>query len=263
MTGITSGSSSTASPTSRRTRASARRAASPWRSQRPPRLQARVRPGRAAAPRRPASIEIDVLKEPIGKQDQYIAAYGGDQRAHVQPRRLGRRRAPAVARRGHRRSRVEPRHLLLGRRARGVARCSKEQAKTITENKDAARRSGCIASRQLGYETKRILLDGQIDAYGEMLHEHWTNKRKLASNMADSDHRRALRGGAQGRRHRRKADGRGRRRLLHVLRAGRATDVACTRRSRRAASARCASASTSTARGSWPTSTVIARASRP
>jgi galactokinase/mevalonate kinase-like predicted kinase len=40
--------------------------------------------------------------------------------------------------------------------------------------------------KELGYETKRILLAGKIDTYGEMLHEHWTNKRKLASNMTDS-----------------------------------------------------------------------------
>ncbi len=39
--------------------------------------------------------------------------------------------------------------------------------------------------KALGHETKRILLTGNIDAYGEMLHEHWTNKRKLAANMAD------------------------------------------------------------------------------
>jgi D-glycero-alpha-D-manno-heptose-7-phosphate kinase len=31
-----------------------------------------------------------------------------------------------------------------------------------------------------------ILVTGDIDSYGELLHEHWTNKRKLASKMADS-----------------------------------------------------------------------------
>ena len=61
----------------------------------------------------------------------------------------------------------------------------KEQQKTITDNKDAAvQRMHRI--KELGYETKRILLAGQIDTYGEMLHEHWTNKRKLAANMSDS-----------------------------------------------------------------------------
>ena len=38
-------------------------------------------------------IEIDLLKEPIGKQDQYIAAFGGVTVLRVQPRRQRRRAA--------------------------------------------------------------------------------------------------------------------------------------------------------------------------
>ena len=56
-----------------------------------------------------------------------------------------------------------------------------------------------------------------------MLHEHWTNKRKLASNMSDSaidEHYEAARkAGAIGG----KLMGAGRRRLLHVLRPRRAS----------------------------------------
>jgi len=66
---------------------------------------------------------------------------------------------------------------------RAASSVLKEQAKTITENKDAAvQRMHRI--KELGHETRRILLAGETDTYGEMLHEHWTNKRKLASNMA-------------------------------------------------------------------------------
>ncbi len=32
-------------------------------------------------------IEIEVLKEPVGKQDQYVAAHGGISRVHLQSRR--------------------------------------------------------------------------------------------------------------------------------------------------------------------------------
>jgi D-glycero-alpha-D-manno-heptose-7-phosphate kinase len=68
---------------------------------------------------------------------------------------------------------------------RAASTVLKEQGKTISENKDAAvQRMHRI--KDLGYETKRVLLSGEIDAYGEMLHEHWTNKRALAANMSDS-----------------------------------------------------------------------------
>jgi D-glycero-alpha-D-manno-heptose-7-phosphate kinase len=60
-----------------------------------------------------------------------------------------------------------------------------EQKKTIKANtNDAVARMHRI--KELGYETKKLLVDGDIDRYGELLHEHWTNKRKLASNMTDS-----------------------------------------------------------------------------
>ena len=60
-----------------------------------------------------------------------------------------------------------------------------EQAKTVKSNKDdAVARMHRI--KEMGYETKKLLLEGDVDRYGELLHEHWMNKRKLASNMTDS-----------------------------------------------------------------------------
>ena len=50
-------------------------------------------------PRRPARSRSSGWAAPVGKQDQYIAAFGGITRVRLQPGRLGRRRAgPAVAR---------------------------------------------------------------------------------------------------------------------------------------------------------------------
>ena len=39
--------------------------------------------------------------------------------------------------------------------------------------------------KELGHEVHRLLTDGDVDRYGELLHEHWTNKRKLATKMTD------------------------------------------------------------------------------
>jgi D-glycero-alpha-D-manno-heptose-7-phosphate kinase len=129
------------------------------------------------------NVEIDVLKEPIGKQDQYIAAYGGvtaftfNPNGSVEVERLPMKREVM--------SELESNLLIY---YSGVERAAstvlKEQAKTITSNKDDAVQK-MHRIKELGYETKRILMDGKLDAYGELLHEHWTNKRKLAPNMTD------------------------------------------------------------------------------
>jgi D-glycero-alpha-D-manno-heptose-7-phosphate kinase len=129
------------------------------------------------------NIEIDVLKEPIGKQDQYIAAHGGitaftfhtDGSVHVEsvPMRdevVDELQANLV--------------IFYSGVERSASAVLKEQAKTISTNKDSAvERMHRI--KQLGHDTHRILVRGTLDEYGDLLHEHWTNKRKLASNMTD------------------------------------------------------------------------------
>jgi D-glycero-alpha-D-manno-heptose-7-phosphate kinase len=129
-------------------------------------------------------IEIDVLKEPIGKQDQYIAAFGGitaftfetDGTVHVE-------RLPI------RDDVIDELERTLLIFYSGIERSAStvlvEQAKTVKANQDDAL-ARMHRIKQMGYETKKLLLDGNIDLYGEILHEHWTNKRKLASNMTDS-----------------------------------------------------------------------------
>ncbi|HEY2511704.1 MAG TPA: sugar kinase [Polyangiaceae bacterium] len=129
-------------------------------------------------------IEIDVLKEPIGKQDQYIAAYGGITAFTFNPD--GSVEAERVPMKDEAVMELESNLLIF---YSGVERSASsvlaDQKKTITENKDdAVNRMHRI--KQLGYDTKKLLIDGNIDAYGELLHEHWTNKRKLASNMTSS-----------------------------------------------------------------------------
>lgn len=129
-------------------------------------------------------IEIDVLKEPIGKQDQYISAYGGitaftfDKDGSVHVERLPVKEDVI--------DELESNLLIF---YSGVERSASavltEQAKTVKANKDdAVARMHRI--KEIGYETKKLLLEGNLDRFGELMHEHWTNKRKLAANMTDS-----------------------------------------------------------------------------
>jgi len=129
-------------------------------------------------------IEIDLLKQPIGKQDQYIAAHGGitaftfapDGSVDIEPLHV----RPEVL--------VELEASLLvfysgvERQASSVLA---EQGENLRDN-----RSGEVDRmhriKELGHETRRILLEGNLDAYGELLHEHWLNKRTLASTMTDT-----------------------------------------------------------------------------
>jgi D-glycero-alpha-D-manno-heptose-7-phosphate kinase len=39
--------------------------------------------------------------------------------------------------------------------------------------------------KEIGHEVYRLLVAGDLDRYGELLHHHWTYKRKLASKMTE------------------------------------------------------------------------------
>jgi D-glycero-alpha-D-manno-heptose-7-phosphate kinase len=129
-------------------------------------------------------IEIDLLKEPIGKQDQYIAAFGGI--SAITFNRDGSVHVERVPVREEVTEELESNLVIF---YSGIERAAStvlsQQATSIASNQDSAvERMHRI--KALGYETKRILLAGTLDEYGELLHEHWTNKRKLAAKMTDS-----------------------------------------------------------------------------
>jgi D-glycero-alpha-D-manno-heptose-7-phosphate kinase len=140
------------------------------------------------------AIEIDTLKEPIGKQDQYIAAYGGitaftfhpDGRVDVEPLSI---REEVIAE-------LEM-NLVIA--YSGIERAAspilqEQQAAIASAPKSPSIPPGMKPSnavermhriKELGYETRDILIKGDLDRYGELLHEHWTNKRKMATSISD------------------------------------------------------------------------------
>jgi D-glycero-alpha-D-manno-heptose-7-phosphate kinase len=127
-------------------------------------------------------IEIDVLGEPVGKQDPYVAAHGGicaysfdsDGRVAVEPLELS-----AETLRGLRD------HLLLffTGEARGAATVLSDQHRR-TEAGDAAMLANLHLTKELGLRSRDLLLAGDLEAYAELMHEHWLNKRERSPGMA-------------------------------------------------------------------------------
>ncbi len=126
---------------------------------------------------------MERLGEPVGKQDQYIAAFGNvtaltidpDGSVHVEP-------VPV-------REEVldELRNNLLIMYT-GIERPAKivlaEQGQRVVSN-DVATVAGMHRIKSLGHDVYDLLVKGEIDRYGELLHEHWQNKKQLASKMSD------------------------------------------------------------------------------
>ena len=137
-------------------------------------------------------IEMDVLREPVGKQDPYVAAHGGicaytiDLKGDVEVKPL--ELDPAVLRR------LRDQLLLF---YTGEAR----SASKVLADQDARSKAGeqqmienLHRTKALGREIHQLLMDGDLDAYAEVMHEHWMHKRGRSPGMANEhiDHLYAL-----------------------------------------------------------------------
>jgi D-glycero-alpha-D-manno-heptose-7-phosphate kinase len=127
-------------------------------------------------------IEINRLGAPIGKQDQYIAAFGNvtaltfdpDGTVHVEPVPV----SDAVL------DELESNLVIV---YSGIER----PASVVLREQDAKLRGATPPTddmhriKELGHEVRRLLSRGEVDDYGALLHEHWTRKRRLAESMTD------------------------------------------------------------------------------
>ena len=128
-------------------------------------------------------IEIDILKAPIGKQDQYATTFGGfnaywfnkDGSVIIRPLNMTTERLMKLQN-----------NLLLFylKKNRSASTVLSEQDQKIKKGiKDTVDRLHKI--KEIGLQSKRILEKGNIDDFGEILHAHWTIKKGLTSKVSD------------------------------------------------------------------------------
>ncbi len=148
--------------------------------------------------REACEIEIDTLGQPIGKQDQYAAAYGGlnfirfnrDDSVLVEP---------IICKPATRRRLAES--LLLF-----YTHMQRQSSDILTEQVGKTRKG--LANRELGLlvrlaeELRGALCEDRPEAMGKLLHRSWMIKRQIASGITDPQidewYKAAIDAGAEG-----------------------------------------------------------------
>lgn len=128
-------------------------------------------------------IEIDRLGEPIGKQDQYIAAVGGvtcftfhrDDKVTAKP--LGLAMDTMFD--------LEDNLLLFftgfSRSASGILK--DQQVKSQSQDADMLNNLHYV--KELGYRSRDALETGDTKLFGELMHEHWEHKKRRSGGMSN------------------------------------------------------------------------------
>ncbi|MEP6860008.1 MAG: galactokinase [Deltaproteobacteria bacterium] len=128
-------------------------------------------------------LEIERLNQPVGKQDQYIAAYGGitafefanNGEVHAEPLAMAQATLHELED-----------HLLLF--FTGFSRSASEILKDQdqrTKQADNSMVEGLHYVKELGRRSKQALESNQPALFGEIMHEHWENKRKRSKGMSN------------------------------------------------------------------------------
>ena len=128
-----------------------------------------------------AHIEIDVLGEPVGKQDPYVAAHGGlcaytfrrDGSVDVEPLQLSRDTLDRLRR-----------NLLLffTGSTRSAAQLLADQRKR-TEADDEAMLQNLHRTKEIGLQSRDLLERGDLGGFAELMDVHWHTKRERSPGM--------------------------------------------------------------------------------
>jgi D-glycero-alpha-D-manno-heptose-7-phosphate kinase len=128
-------------------------------------------------------IEIDRLREPIGKQDQYIAAFGGitcftfhrDDKVTAVPLRISMDTLLDL----------EDNLLLF---FTGFSRSASDILKdqnTRTQQSDSEMLKNLDYVKALGIRSRDALQGGDATRFGELMHEHWEHKKRRSGGMSN------------------------------------------------------------------------------
>jgi len=128
-------------------------------------------------------IEIDRLGEPIGKQDQYIAAFGGI--TCLTFRQDDVVDATPLAIDEETRNNLEDNLLLFFTGySRDAGAILKDQDQRTKQN-DAAMIDNLHYVKDLGLRSQKALEAQDLIGFGKLMHEHWLHKRKRSGGMSN------------------------------------------------------------------------------
>jgi D-glycero-alpha-D-manno-heptose-7-phosphate kinase len=129
-------------------------------------------------------IEIDRLQRAVGKQDQYVAAFGGVKCYDFNPD--GQVAVSPLAMSTDTLHDLEE-HLLMffTGYSRDADRVLVEQ-KTRSEGGDMQMIDNLHFVKELGLRSKAALEQGDTDGFATLMHEHWEHKKKRSAAMSNS-----------------------------------------------------------------------------
>ena len=129
-------------------------------------------------------IEIDLCKEPIGKQDQYAAAFGGFNFIEFHPNEVVTV-SPIECQPQTLQTLQDSLLVLYTGKTRSASALLKEQSEQMVQSE--LKQKTMHQMVQLARDLKNELAANRLDAMGEILHAGWMLKKSLVAGISESE----------------------------------------------------------------------------
>lgn len=130
-------------------------------------------------------IELDILKEPIGKQDQYIAAYGGI--THFVYHQDGTVTATPVKLSADTYEELHDNLLLFSTQTTRVASDILQDQDSRSRQDDSSMVDNLHFTKEIGRLSLQALTQGNLTEFGNLLHQHWEHKKSRSKAISNPD----------------------------------------------------------------------------
>jgi D-glycero-alpha-D-manno-heptose-7-phosphate kinase len=130
-------------------------------------------------------IELDILREPVGKQDQYIAAFGGltcfrflpNDQVEAWPLKMDTDTLYSLE---------DNLLLFFTGYSRPASEILREQD-TKSKQNDREMIANLHFVKELGRESKEALEGGDLERFAELMNIHWDHKRQRSTQMSNGE----------------------------------------------------------------------------
>jgi D-glycero-alpha-D-manno-heptose-7-phosphate kinase len=130
-------------------------------------------------------LEIGILKEPIGKQDQYLASFGGITCLEIS--KNGEVKASSLQVSDETIAELERNLLLFYTGVRRESSYVLKDQNNSANNNESEVMGSLNAIKDIGYKIKDALEKGDPHEFGRLMHTHWLTKKKMSKKISSGE----------------------------------------------------------------------------
>jgi len=129
-------------------------------------------------------IEIDILKEPSGKQDQYISSYGGIKNLTIDRNGLTKVKDLKISNKFQKKLIEKSLLIFTGFTRRSSDILNEQKLKSNYKNSEMIKNLHKV--KKFGFKIKKTLINEDLERFGYLMNEHWEMKKERSSNMSNN-----------------------------------------------------------------------------